>query len=412
MALIYVDDLQAGMVLASDLQTPKGRFILAAGAALQPEHLKILKSWGVYEADIEESSLSEEYHKQQEQSAAFVDLAEGYLLRRLVLNDLEQEPLITIYRDAVRRCTSRLQSGWEPVVISSNQAQPEMEPAYLNPVQVVNGEIELFALPDVYSRIVETLNSPSATSQRVAEVISKDASLTLRLLELVNSPVYGFAGKIESIPRAVTLLGTNELKTLALGVSTVQQFRTIPNDVLDMESFWKHSIRCGLFAQVLAGHIEGVSEEKCFVGGLLHDIGRLLLLKQNPELYGQVMQMGRKKQSSMYQVEKEYLRTDHALVGKLLAGKWKLPISLTRMIGGHHAPSASQYQLEACLVHVADVLAHICGDEAIMVNEIPQLQIKAWEELNLATDVLGSTIRQVDAEYLKIVGIFPQPTIP
>ncbi len=406
MALIYVDDLHEGMVLASDLQTPKGRFILASGAALRPEHLKILKSWGVYEANIADDSLGEEYHKQQEELAAFDDQAEAYLLRRLILNDLEQEPLNTTYRNALRRCSKRLQQGWVPVVIASDLSVPEMEPAYLNPVQVVNGEIELFALPDVYNRIVETLNSPTATSHKVAEVISKDASLTLRLLELVNSPVYGFAGKIESVSRAVSLLGTNELTTLALGVSTVQNFRSIPNEVLDMESFWKHSIRCGLFAQFLASHIDGVSEEKCFVGGLLHDIGRLLLLQQNSELYGAVMEMGRKKQTSMSQVEKEYLRTDHALVGKLLAGKWKLPISLTRMIGGHHAPSASQFQLEACIVHVSDVLAHTCGDEAIMVNEIPKLQVQAWEELKLPVDVISSTIRQVDAEYLRIASIF------
>ncbi len=394
------------MVLASDLQTPKGRFILAAGAALQPEHLNLLRDWGVYEAEIQDESLGDEYLKKQELLAEFLDLAEGYMLRRLILNDLDQEPINTIYRHAVSRCAERLQRGWDPLVISTEVDTADMETAYLNPVQVVNGEMEFFSLPDVYSRIVETLNHPNATSQKVAEVISRDTSLTLKLLELVNSPVYGFAGKIESISRAVTLLGTNELTTLALGVSVVKQFRAIPSGVFDMEAFWRHAVHCGLFAQVLASHIDGISEEKCFVGGLLHDIGRLLLVKQVPELYTQVITMGRKKKLSMYRAEKEFLKTEHSLIGKLLAGKWKLPISLTRMIGGHHAPSASQYQLEACLIHVADVLAHACSDEVIMVNEIPQLQPQAWDELKLSNDLIGAVIRQVDAEYRRILTVF------
>ncbi len=407
MALVYIDDLTVGMVLAEDLFTPKGRFVLAEGAELEREHLQVFRSWGVIEVDIVEDSLDEDYLRRQEEAEQYTEKAEGYLYRRFGLNDIGREPVATIYRHAVHRFAQNLQKGWDPEVFQAEVMPPgDTENQVLSVSQLLKGDVELVSLPAIYCHIVDALNDPEVSSSRLAEVISKDASLSVRLLKLVNSPFYGFSGKIDSISRAVSLLGTDELSSLALGVTVVRQFKNIPTDLFNMDAFWRHSIRCGLFARILAGHLGEQGEEKYFTGGLLHDIGRLVLIERMPNPYKRAVIRGRDEQLPMYRAEQEVLQTDHSIVGKLLAMRWRLPPPLIRMIGGHHAPSANHYALESSLMHVADLLAHACGHEVNLVNEIPPMQSKAWEETGLKEDVIAPTIRQVDAEFREIVQIF------
>lgn len=408
MALIYIDDLTVGMVLAEDLFTPKGRFILAEGVALQAEHLEILKSWGIYEVEIADESLGEEYLSRQELVADQTETAEAYLWRRFALNDLEQEPLDTIYRHAVRRFSESLQKGWDPVSLRVEEL-PSTTDEQLPPLsvpQLLKGNVELMSLPNVYSQIVAALNHPSSSAARIAAAISKDASLTVRLLRLVNSPMYGFSGRIDSISRAVSLLGTDELSSLVLGVTVVRQFTGIPSDLLNMDTFWRHSILCGLFAKELAEQLGEQGIEKYFSGGLLHDIGRLIMLDRMPAQYGRSIMRGRQEHLPMYRAEQDCLQTDHSIVGKLLAMRWRLPAELTRMIGGHHSPNMYHYEREASLMHVADVLAHAFGYEVTLVNEVPPLQQKAWQAIGLSEDALAPVIRRVDAEFKEIVRVF------
>ena len=408
MALIYIDDLIEGMVLAEDLFTPTGRFVLAAGASLQTDHLKILKSWGIIEADIDESSLDEGFSQNQELSSESIERAESYLWRRFILNDLDQEPISTLHRHVVHRFALSLQQGWDPVTFSEAAlpaSQQDVAPPLSVP-QLLKGDVDLVSLPTVYTHIVELLNHPNSSSHQIAKVISKDASLTVRLLRLINSPVYGFSGKIDSVSRAVSLLGTSELLNLTLGITVIKQFQNVPSDLLNMDSFWRHSIRCGLFSRILAGHLGEKDPDKYFIGGLLHDIGRLVLLDRMASQYSGAIAKARQDQLPMYRAEQDRLKTDHSIIGKLLAEKWRLSPALIRMIGSHHSPRLAHYSTEACIVHIADIFAHACGHEVMLVNEVPELQIKAWEETGLTEELIAPTIQQVDGEFKEIVRVF------
>ncbi|MCW8859587.1 MAG: HDOD domain-containing protein [Deltaproteobacteria bacterium] len=408
MALVYVDALTEGMILAEDLLTPTGRFVLAAGAAIQAEQLPLLRTWGVIEANIDEASLDDEYDQHQELIAEYTKRAETLLNRRFALNDLEQEPVATLYRHAARFFAVKLQRGWEPpafpeVPTSINLADL---PAPLSVPHLLRGDVDVVSLPTVYTHIVELLDEPNSSSTQIAKVISKDASLTVRMLRLVNSPMYGFSGKIDSVSRAVSLLGTNELTTLALGITVVRQFENFHSAQLNMESFWRHSIRCGLFAKTLAGHLGDNSVEKYFTGGLLHDIGRLVMLDRMPLQYSGAVAKARQEQLPMYRAEQDCLKTDHSIIGKLLAEKWRLSPALIRMIGSHHSPRLARYSLEACVVHIADMFAHACCHEPLLLIEIPKLELQAWTETGLSTELIAPTIQQVEKEFKEIVQIF------
>ncbi len=406
MTRVYIDDLNEGMVLASDLVTSKGRFILAAGAALQPNHLKIFKAWGITEADIADKSCPQRASQKIEIDTDCKAAADSFLKEKFSKLDLEHELVGKLYQQAHQQLSQRLSAGETLPELPRVQTPVTLDDTRASPAQLIKGEIQLSSLPAVYTRIVETLNSPRASSTAIADIVSKDSSLSLRLLRLVNSVFYGFPAKIDSISRGITLLGTNELTTLALGISVVKLFQDIPTELINMESFWKHSIRCGLFAQVIASQKVGLSEEKLFVGGLLHDVGRLVMLKKIPERYAHVILLARAENLPLCRAEQKLLQCDHAEIGRMLANEWQLTNALTQMMGGHHSPAMERFALESCIVHVADVLSHACGDELLMTSQIPPLQAKAWETIGLSPNILIPTIHQVERLFRDIVRVF------
>lgn len=406
MARVYVDDLTEGMILAEDLVTPKGRFILAEGATLQANHLKILKSWGITEADIVDESYSVNADHNVEINNESYALAEKFLSKKFKALDLEHDLIAALYRHIYQQLAQKLSEGFTLPVLTVLTAPESEETTRTSPAQLIRGEVQLASLPTVYTRIVETLNSSRSSSGAIADIVSKDSSLSLRLLRLVNSAFYGFPSKIDSISRGITLLGTNELTTLALGISVVRMFQDIPGELINMETFWKHSIRCALFSQVLASHKVGLSEEKLFVGGLLHDVGRLIMLRKIPEKYKRVVLLAREESIPLYRAEQKLLHCDHAEIGRMIATEWHLTSALTQMIGGHHSPVMDRFPIEACIVHVADILAHACGEELLMTTQIPPLQTKAWDTIGLSPSILVPTIHQVDRLFRDIVRVF------
>ena len=216
MPRVFVDDLIAGMVLANDLVTPKGRFILAEGATLQANHLKILKSWGITEAIIADGSYIPKTEEPLEINAASNATAEEFLHQKFKAHNLEHEFIAEVYRLAHHQWATRLSQGQTLPVLTEINLPEEVKVNTMSPAQLIRGEVQLASLPNVYTRVVETLNSSRASSSMVADIVSKDSSLSLRLLRLVNSAFYGFPAKIDSISRGITLLGSNELTTLAL----------------------------------------------------------------------------------------------------------------------------------------------------------------------------------------------------
>ncbi len=406
MPLVYLEDLNPGMILENDLVSPGGRFILAAGAPLQEHSIKALKSWGIIEADIREASLDHRYREKQRIAASFKQQARGLLLERLVLNDPAREPLATLFRHLLHRIALQLRDGWVPALTVAAVAGGVPPGPPLSLSQLLKGDIPLFSLPLVYSQIVDLLSDSDASTYRIASVLDKDPGLTIRLLRMVNSPYYALTGKIESVSRAVSLLGTDELKNLALGISVVDQFRTIPAGVLDPEQFWRHSIRCGLFARALAEAAGEKDPQLYFTGGLLHDLGRLVMVERMPEHYLAAVSMARRQSLPMFRAEQDVLKVDHALVGRFLAERWRLSPPLIRMISGHHSPRLANYSREACLLHLGDIFAHTAGQETLLVDTVPRLQPRAWEELGLAKDLIAPILMRVEREFLETTRLF------
>jgi len=266
-----------------------------------------------------------------------------------------------------------------------NAKRPQPLPP-VDPLGLVRDVAGLVSPPDICLRIFELMQSPSASARDFAEVVQQDPNLTARLLRFVNSPFYGFVSRIDTVSRAVAVIGTQELYSLVLSVSAVKSFSRIATDLVNMDSFWRHSIFCALLARAVARRCRILHPERLFVAGLLHEVGSLVLFNRLPEVSRDLLLVAEGDEDALYQAELAALGFSHAEVGGLLLDLWYLPATLHGAVRGHHRPgTVSEGRLEASIVRIANHLAN--RSELGALFEHPQdegrLEPADWEAVGL-----------------------------
>jgi putative nucleotidyltransferase with HDIG domain len=225
-------------------------------------------------------------------------------------------------------------------------------------------------------------------------------------LRLANSAFYGYPTQIDTIERALTIIGIQQMSDLALATSMMHTFQDIPEDIINMNSFWEHSIACGVAARILAMHRREPNVERYFLGGILHDIGRLILLQQLPGEVRDIIWASKDKKKLVVDLEIQEFGLDHAEIGASLMRSWNLPENLINMVVGHHQPlKANRFKEAASIIHVADLLAHTLQLGVSGETFIPSLNEEAWELLNLSPHVLPMVGDQIQVQYESAIAI-------
>lgn len=269
---------------------------------------------------------------------------------------------------------------------------------------LLEGYLDVSSLPMIYYKINEAINKPRTSLADIGKIISDDPGLTVRLLKLVNSAFYGFPSKIETITQALVIIGTNQLRDLALATSIVNLFKGIPKDLVSMESFWCHSIACGIAAKTLAAYRNETNIERFLIAGMLHDIGRLILYKKVSEQASEALLQCRSSKTLLFLKEQEVMGFDHALLGRRLLRAWNLPLSLEEAVAFHHKPQeAMRYPIEAAIVHVADIMVNALRWGSSGEHCVPPLNEKAWERIGLSTGILSPAIDSMDQQMNEII---------
>jgi HD-like signal output (HDOD) protein len=190
-------------------------------------------------------------------------------------------------------------------------------------------------------KVLKTCNDPGASANDLKRVISLDPVLTGRVLKLINSAYYSPGNPISSLTRAIIMLGVNTVKNLALSFSIIDHFKGRSACLsFSTDEFWRHSLCVGVVAKSLAAVI-GIPEteqEAYFIGGLLHDLGKLPLYMQFPAEYYHVCETVDRRREALYQNEARCLGVDHEAVGNLIAKKWCLGPPLVQSLACHHRP--------------------------------------------------------------------------
>lgn len=260
---------------------------------------------------------------------------------------------------------------------------------------------QLVSFPAACVRLNELVNDPSCSAQDMGRVINQDVALTARLLRIANSPMYGLSTQVETVTRAVTVLGMKQVRDLALASAAIKTFDGIPNTLVSMRSFWEHSILCALCARTMAMDCLRHQREAVFVAGLLHDMGKLVLYNQLPDLSRRTLEAsanGPRSQESQI-AEHEIIGFDHADVGSELARRWSLPISLQESIAYHHDPAkAEQNQVEVAIVHIANSLAILAARKTEDLKYAPDIQEIAWKVTGLDKEMIPATIASAQAQ--------------
>ena len=413
MGVINLAELKPGMVLAEDLRDRNGRFLLAKGTRLTLKHLRILKIWGVIEVNIEGiSQKNVESNTGAQIDPAIMETAEKEIRERFVHTDLDHPAT----RELFRLCTLRKA---EELDITDSEAKLEHHDSYernmdaneiledttteMSPLEFIRDDISLSTLPDIFILIKETINDPKSSARDIAEAISKDTNISAKLLKLVNSAFYGFPSKIDTISRAVAIVGTKHLSILTFGIYIINAFKNISWDLIDMKSFWEHSIVCGTIARILASHKNIQNTERLFVAGLLHDIGRLVFYNSTSINARNIILKARNSHSLLYEIEHEIMNFDHTELGKLILKKWKLPMSLENIVKYHHYPMLSNDPLEPAIVHLSDIMTNALGMGSSGERFVPPLDQDAWTCIGLSPNILALTIKQMEHQVRELV---------
>jgi len=417
MGKVNIDTLKPGMVLAEDLFHADGRLLLTKGLSLDPNHLRVLKIWGVAAAEIEGVADSSRPPTLEEIDPAVLQEAEELTRKQFSHANVDHPFLGELLRICNQRRalqmalqkTSGSDGGAVGLATAPKAAARSTPPAAIRQkdlAYLMDGNVGLVSLPHIFTEINRVISDPRSSAIHVADVISKDPNLTIRLLKIVNSAFYGFPSKIDTISRAVTILGSKQLSTLALGTSVVKIFNDIPADLVDMKSFWEHSVACGIAARMIASYKNIVNTERFFVAGLLHDVGRIIIYKHLPQ-HGREMFLHAQRTNSFLRVaELEVIGFDHTQIGAMLMQKWKLPVILEQALGYHHQPTLSQNPLEASIVHIADILIN-----ALMIGTsgerfVPPVIPEVWTELRLPTEIFTKSVQLVDRQVAEVIRNF------
>lgn len=270
----------------------------------------------------------------------------------------------------------------------------------LTPDQLVNGTVELASLPQVYTRVNEMMESPNYSALDIGQVIASDPALTVRILKIANSAFYGFPSQIDTLSRAITVLGLRELRDLILATTVVDLFKGMRGSIVDMDDFWRHSVCCGLAARALASHRRELQNERFFVAGLLHDIGSLVMYHRIPELAEEALVRARRMTMPLHAAEQDVLGWDHTAVGGELLRAWKLPAHLQEAVAFHHHPSAApHYPSDAAVVHLADLIADTMQKGNAGNPHVSPLDQTAWQRIGLSPEVIEPIIGEVERQF-------------
>lgn len=291
----------------------------------------------------------------------------------------------------------------KPIEASPTEAKGSFKERFLAEVDSLP---PLPPVAPVVARVMAMMHDYNASTHEVAQLLREDPGLTVRVLKIANSPVYGAHMPVTSVAQAVLRLGMGHIRNLILTLGVLQSIGGPAR-----RDFWRHSVTVALATEVISeraagSRVEGEADGG-FAAGLLHDVGLLVLREHYPSVYADVSRLASEQRLPLHEVEMAQLQTDHGRMGALLASRWKLPASIVSAIAFHHhpelAPAADRRLVD--LVHVAVCLCPRGGigeaGDQVPIDPAPE----TLQNLGLDAGSLPSIVQATQAAAQKSVVI-------
>lgn len=267
---------------------------------------------------------------------------------------------------------------------------------------------EFSTLPVIYSSLLDTLSRSHSSVDEVSRIIANDQASTLKILKMVNSAFYGFQGQIDTLSRAILILGFNEIYNLILTSSLLDMFSKKPAIAsFRPKDFWKHSIAAGIASKLIGRAAGIVNLENFFIAGVLHDFGKLIFFEFLGDQLAQALALSKKNHQSLSQSELAVMGIDHAEAGALIAEKWRLPESLCLAVRYHHSgiPPKGPDRLVAA-VHVGNILARSLNLGFPGDDLIPPFNQQVWDILEITPRTWKKMVPELLTDYEDTIKIF------
>ncbi len=224
------------------------------------------------------------------------------------------------------------------------------------------------SVPSLYLELVEELESPEPSLQRAGEIVASDVAMTAKILQLVNSTLFGLRCRVHDPVHATAILGLRTIRTLVLALEVFSRFEGAPATRRHIEQLWRHSMNTAATARAIA-NAEGCDRElaeQCFLAGVLHDVGKLVLWSELPKDYLAIHEEALATQEELCTLERRRLGGNHAQVGAYLLTLWGFPPAIVGALAWHHDPAGSgNAELRPlALVHAANAIDHAAAGEA------------------------------------------------
>ena len=223
--------------------------------------------------------------------------------------------------------------------------------------------------PATYIKLLEALRSPETSVREIGSIVEQDVGMTAKVLQLVNSAFMGISRHVSTPSEAIVYLGIETLRALALSASVFSQFHPAGLPGFSAETLQEHSLKVGTLAREIGKNLNlsRTAMDDAFVGGLLHDVGKLVLAHYCPELYREVLLRAQRESVTVREAEQAIFGTTHAEVGGYLLWLWGLPDSITEVAALHHRlPEGRQHTAGVVLaVHIADALLNPRPDQEL-----------------------------------------------
>jgi len=276
-------------------------------------------------------------------------------------------------------------------------------------------KVRLPSPPAIALKILEAVRQEENSFDDLARIIKSDPSLSVRILKVANSSLYGLSQPVDSLAQATALIGTDSLKNIALSFVIVQEFQNAPQGSFDLDYFWRRAITAAVAADVL-GNAVGHKDHDLFVTGLLQDIGVLILFLSHPNSYRGVLDKKRVSGEKLSTAEKERFGCDHAEVGHYLLSSWNVPESISAPIRCHHTAvdAGEKFYDSAMLLDLADRISSIyhslhSNKKSIEVHsELAETWHMSGERVDALIDIIG----EQSSEMMSLFAIDPQNIKP
>jgi len=276
--------------------------------------------------------------------------------------------------------------------------------------ELVQSCTSVFTLSELYSRVRDVVDNPNSSTDELANVLKLDPVLSARLLRTANSPQYGSQKQIDTVSCAVNLIGVQVVRDLIAATTVGQTFSGMPPQFMDAPKFWRKSLFCALVAEGVATSCGVENSERCFVEGLLRDIGHFVLYQTVPQRAQSALIEAGYLEASLAEVEQSNIGCDFAEVGAELMWSWGMPVHIEQAIRCQLSPKdAGEFALHASIVHLAGVVVDNEELEPNRRREVLPFHPSAISTTKFASDNLPSLLTEVYAKFQRTQAlIYPQ----